>query len=63
MCPWMGLHFYDWIDYNGVTNFRTFGAKTVRHTVEPRSTDTLLIRTPRYYGQFGIPRPKAHTFL
>ena len=32
-------------------------------TVEPRSTDTPLIRTPRYYGQFGIPRPKAHTFL
>ena len=19
MCRWMGLHFYDWIDYNGVT--------------------------------------------
>ena len=18
MCRWMGLHFYDWIDYNGV---------------------------------------------
>ena len=32
-------------------------------TVEPRSTDTPLIRTPHYYGQFGIPRPKAHTFL
>ena len=32
-------------------------------TVEPRSTDTPLIRTPRYYGQFGIPRPKDHTFL
>ena len=33
------------------------------NTVEPRSTDTPLIRTPRYYGQFGIPRPKDHTFL
>ena len=32
-------------------------------TVEPRSTDTPLIRTPHYYGQFGIPRPKALTFL
>ena len=32
-------------------------------TVEPRSTDTPLIWTPCYYGQFGIPRPKAHTFL
>ena len=30
---------------------------------EPRSTDTPLIRTPRYYGQFGISRLKAHTFL
>ena len=19
MCRWMGLHFHDWIDYNGVT--------------------------------------------
>ena len=19
MCPWMGSHFHDWIDYNGVT--------------------------------------------
>ena len=19
MCHWMGLHFHDWIDYNGVT--------------------------------------------
>ena len=37
--------------------------KTYTSTVEPRSTDTPLIRTPRYYGQFGIPRPKAHTFL
>ena len=32
-----------------------------RSTVEPRSTDTPLIRTPRYYGQFGIPRPKETT--
>ena len=41
MCRRMGLHFYDWIDHNGVafsiellewrTHFRIFGGKTVRH--------------------------------
>ena len=35
----------------------------VRTTVEPRSTDTRLIRTPRYYGQFCLSRRKAHSFL
>ena len=34
----------------------------VRNTVEPRSTDTRLIRTPRYYGQFRWSRRKPHTF-
>ena len=32
-------------------------------TVEPRSTDTRLIRTPRYYGQFRFPRRKPHIFF
>ena len=31
-------------------------------TVEPRSTDTRLIRTPWYYGQFCWSRRKPHTF-
>ena len=31
-------------------------------TVEPHSTDTRLIRTPRYYGQFRWSRRKPHTF-
>ena len=22
MCRWMGSHFHDWIDYNGVAHFR-----------------------------------------
>ena len=35
----------------------------MRHdTLEPRSTDTRLIRTPGYYGQFRLSRRKAHTF-
>ena len=25
MCCWMGSHFHDWTDYNGVANFRIFG--------------------------------------
>ena len=29
MCRWLGSHFYDWIDYNGVGHFRTFWGKTV----------------------------------
>ena len=32
------------------------------YTVEPRFTDTRLIRTPRYYGQFRWSRRKPHTF-
>ena len=33
------------------------------YTVEPRSTDTRLIRTPGYCGQFRLSRRgKAHTF-
>ena len=35
---------------------------TFVYTVEPRSTDTRLIRTPRYYGQFRWSRRKPHTF-
>ena len=31
-------------------------------TVEPRSTDTRLIRTPGYYGQFRLSRRKVHIF-
>ena len=31
-------------------------------TVEPCLTDSLLIRTPRYYGQFALPLGKALTF-
>ena len=30
------------------------------NTVEPRFTDTHLIRTPAYYGQFCFSRRKAH---
>ena len=32
------------------------------YTVEPRSTDTRLIRTPALYGQFRLSRQKAHIF-
>ena len=32
-------------------------------TVEPRFTDTRLIRTPRYYGHFSLSLGKAHTFF
>ena len=31
MYRWMGSHFQDWIDYNGVANFRIFGGQTVLH--------------------------------
>ena len=27
MCCWMGLHFLNWSDYNGVANFRMFGVR------------------------------------
>ena len=33
------------------------------YTVEPRSTDTCLIGTPRYYGQFCLSRQKVGTFF
>ena len=31
MCGWMGSHFHDWIDYNGVAHFLILGGKTVLH--------------------------------
>ena len=27
MCRWMGSHFREWIDYNGVAHFRIFGVR------------------------------------
>ena len=36
--------------------------KRIIITVEPRSTDTRLIRTPALYGQFRLSRQKAHIF-
>ena len=27
MCSWMGSHFREWIDYNGVAHFRIFGVR------------------------------------
>ena len=27
MCCWMGSHFLNWSDYNGVANFRMFGVR------------------------------------
>ena len=35
---------------------------TANNTVEPRTTDTRLIWTPGYYGQFRLSQQKAHTF-
>ena len=29
MCRWMGSHFHDWIDYNGVAHFRDFWDKKI----------------------------------
>ena len=48
MCRWMGLHFHDWIDYNGVSfsiellewgrTFRIFGVgKVFIFTVSKRT--------------------------
>ena len=34
----------------------------ITNTVEPRSTDTRLIRTPGYYGQFRLSRRKSYIF-
>ena len=31
MCRWMGSHFHEWIDNNGVAHFPIFGGKTVLH--------------------------------
>ena len=27
MCRWMGSHFHDWTDYNGVAHFLIFGVR------------------------------------
>ena len=33
-----------------------------KNTVEPLGTDTSLIRTPLYYGQFPMSRENSHIF-
>ena len=39
-----------------------FSVHGTDHTVEPRFTDSSLIRTPRYYKQFSLSLGKALTF-
>ena len=34
----------------------------VQNTVEPLGTDTSLIRTPLYHGQFSMSRQNSHIF-
>ena len=36
--------------------------KKKKNTVEPLGTDTSLIRTPLYYGQFPMYRQNSHIF-
>jgi len=43
--------------------FWTLPKQSLVNTVEPHSTDTCLIQTPRYYGQFRFPRRKARIFF
>ena len=31
MCHWMGLHFLNWSDYNGVANFRILGISRIQN--------------------------------
>ena len=45
-----------------ITAIKAVTCETSGNTVEPRFTDTRLIRTPRYYGQFRWSRRKPHTF-
>ena len=42
--------------------FQKFEGKSVENTVEPLGSDTSLIRTPLYYGQFPISRQNSHIF-
>ena len=42
--------------------FQKFEGKSVENTVEPLGSDTSLIRTPLYYGQFPISRKNSHIF-
>ena len=34
MCRWMGSYFHDWIDYNGIAQFRFLGGKTAFAVLE-----------------------------
>ena len=46
------------LNHNNMWRVTTLGGNVIKisSTVEPRSTDTCLIRTPRYYGQFCLSR-------
>ena len=51
---------------NGVRKLRLTAKETlseVFNTVEPRFTDTRLIRIPRYYGQFSLSLGKKSPYI
>ena len=51
MCRWMGSHFLDWIDHNGVANFRIFGVRQFfLFTVSKRTRMfVLLVKTGKVF--------------
>ena len=61
MCRWMGLHFHDWIDYNGVAHFRISGvrpffifpvSKSTRMFVLHMKSKVFFIQSTKWVGQF-----------
>ena len=61
---WLSPTCSSFLDYSRITNvyISAWVSRFASVTVEPRSTDTRLIRTPALYGQFRLSRQKAHIF-
>ena len=61
---WLSATCSSFLDYSRITNvyISAWVSRFASVTVEPRSTDTRLIRTPALYGQFRLSRQKAHIF-
>ena len=53
MCPWIGLHFHDWVDYNGVAHyFLDFGGKKVLHIFSQQMYQSVHTVGEKYCSNF-----------
>ena len=66
MCRWMGSHFHDWVDHNGVAHFLIFGVRefifTVSKLARVASVSVRFRSKERGTRVFLSPSPLFHFF-